>query len=168
MLSTMLNTMPLMKLSGSITLKLFMLITSNNLTHQLNIISSMEDLELQVQLLLLPLCKKEEFQIAILSTVMLLEPLLRKLTPMLRTSDKIKLITKKLLTNGELDGLHHQAQLLYLKTQLILITMLLIQVILLLQSKSNTTLKKITELLPLMPKKLLMLGELDLLQAQDN
>lgn len=145
-----------------------MLITSNNLTHQLNIISSMEDLELQVQLLLLPLCKKEEFQIAILSTVMLLEPLLRKLTPMLRTSDKIKLITKKLQTNGELDGLHHQAQLLYHKTQLILITMLLIQVILLLLSKSNTTLKKITELLPLMPKKLLMLGELDLPQAQDN
>jgi hypothetical protein len=128
----------------------------------------MEDLELQVQLLPLPLCKKEEFQIAILSTVMLLEPLLRKLTPMLRTIDKIKLITKKLLTNGELDGLHHQAQLLYLKTQLILITMLLIQVILLLLSKSNTTLKKITELLPLMPKKLLMHGELDLPQVQDN
>jgi len=144
-----------------------MLITSSNLTHQLNTILSMEDLELQVQLLL-PLCKKEEFQIAILSTVMLLAPLLRKLTPMLRTSDKIKLIPKKLLTNGELDGLHHQAQFLYHKTQLILITMLLIQVILLLLSKSNTTLKKITELLPLMPKKLLMLGELDSPQAQDN
>jgi len=46
--------------------------------------------------------------------------------------------------------------------------MLLIQLILLLLSKINTLLKKITELLPLMPKKLLMLGELDLLQAQDN
>jgi len=87
---------------------------------------------------------------------------------MLRTSDKIKLMPKKLLTNGELDGLHHQAQLLYHKTQLILITMLLIQLILLLLSKSNTPLKKITELLPLMPKKLLMLGELDLPQVQDN
>jgi len=164
----MLNTMPLTKLSGSITLKLFMLITSSNLTHQLNIILSMEDLELQVPQLVQSLCKKEEFQIAILSTVMLLAPLLRKLTPMLRTSDKIKLMPKKLLTNGELDGLHHQAQLLYHKTQLILITMLLIQLILLLLSKINTLLKKITELLPLMPKKLLMLGELDLPQVQDN
>jgi len=145
-----------------------MLITLSNLTHQLNIILSMEDLELQVPQLVQSLCKKEEFQIAILSTVMLLAPLLRKLTPMLRTSDKIKLMPKKLLTNGELDGLHHQAQLLYHKTQLILITMLLIQLILLLLSKINTLLKKITELLPLMPKKLLMLGELDLLQAQDN
>lgn len=162
----MLNTMPLTKLSGSITQKLFILITSSNLTHQLNIILSMEELELQVPLHLL--CKKEEFQIAILSTVMLLAPLSRKLTPMLRTSDKIKLMPKKLLTNGELDGLHLQAQLLYHKTQLILITMLLIQLILLLLSKSNTLLKKITELLLLMPKKLLMLGELDLLQAQDN
>jgi len=145
-----------------------MLITLSNLTHQLNIILSMEDLELQVQQLVQSLCKKEEFQIAILSTVMLLVPLLRKLTPMLRTSDKIKLMPKKLLTNGELDGLHHQAQLLYHKTQLILITMLLIQLILLLLSKINTLLKKITELLPLMPKKLLMLGELDLPQVQDN
>jgi len=145
-----------------------MLITLSNLTHQLNIILSMEDLELQVPQLVQSLCKKEEFQIAILSTVMLLVPLLRKLTPMLRTSDKIKLMPKKLLTNGELDGLHHQAQLLYHKTQLILITMLLIQLILLLLSKINTLLKKITELLPLMPKKLLMLGELDLLQVQDN
>lgn len=166
----MLNTMPLMKLSGSITQKLFILITSSNLTHQLNIILSMEELELQVPLHLIQsaLCKKEEFQIAILSTVMLLVPLSRKLTPMLRTSDKIKLMPKKLLTNGELDGLHLQAQLLYHKTQLILITMLLIQLILLLLSKSNTPLKKITELLLLMPKKLLMLGELDSLQAQDN
>ena len=162
----MLSTMPLMKLSGSITLKLFMLITSSNFNHQLSIILSMEDLELQVQLQ--SLCKIEEFQIAILSTVMLLALLLRKLTPMLKTSDKIKLMPKKLLTNGELDGLHHQAQFLYHKTQLILITMLLIQVILLLLSKSNTPLKKITELLPLMLKKLLMLGELDLPQAQDN
>jgi len=130
----------------------------------------MEELELQVPLHLIQsaLCKKEEFQIAILSTVMLLVPLSRKLTPMLRTSDKIKLMPKKLLTNGELDGLHLQAQLLYHKTQLILITMLLIQLILLLLSKSNTPLKKITELLLLMPKKLLMLGELDSLQAQDN
>jgi len=166
----MLNTMPLMKLSGSITQKLFILITSSNLTLQLNIILSMEELELQVPLHLIQsaLCKKEEFQIAILSTVMLLVPLSRKLTPMLRTSDKIKLMPKKLLTNGELDGLHLQAQLLYHKTQLILITMLLIQLILLLLSKSNTPLKKITELLLLMPKKLLMLGELDSLQAQDN
>lgn len=166
----MLNTMPLMKLSGSITQKLFILITSSNLTLQLNIILSMEELELQVPLHLIQsaLCKKEEFQIAILSTVMLLAPLSRKLTPMLRTSDKIKLMPKKLLTNGELDGLHLQAQLLYHKTQLILITMLLIQLILLLLSKSNTPLKKITELLLLMPKKLLMLGELDSLQAQDN
>jgi len=166
----MLNTMPLTKLSGSITQKLFILITSSNLTLQLNIILSMEELELQVPLHLIQsaLCKKEEFQIAILSTVMLLVPLSRKLTPMLRTSDKIKLMPKKLLTNGELDGLHLQAQLLYHKTQLILITMLLIQLILLLLSKSNTPLKKITELLLLMPKKLLMLGELDSLQAQDN
>jgi hypothetical protein len=126
----------------------------------------MEDLELQVQLQ--SLRKIEEFQIAILSTVMLLVLLLRKLTLMLRTSDKIKLMPKKLLTNGELDGLHHQAQLLYHKTQLILITMLLIQVILLLLSKNNTPLKKTTELLPLMLKKLLMLGELDLPQVQDN
>jgi len=162
----MLSTMPLTKLSGSITLKLFMLITSSNFNHQLSTILSMEDLELLVQLQ--SLCKIEEFQIAILSTVMLLALLLRKLTPMLKTSDKIKLMPKKLLTNGELDGLHHQAQFLYLKTQLILITMLFIQLILLLLSKNNTPLKKITELLPLMHKKLLMLGELDLLQAQDN
>lgn len=87
----------------------------NNLTHLLNITLGMEELEFQLQLtllllLLLLLSKKEEFQIAISSTMMPLLLPSRSNTLMLKIIDKIKLITKKLLINGEKDGHHHLDQ----------------------------------------------------------
>ena len=86
----------------------------SNLTHLLNITLGMEELEFQLLtlllLLLLLLSKKEEFQIAISSTAMPLVLPSRSNTLMLRIIDKIKLITKKLLINGEKDGHHHLDQ----------------------------------------------------------
>jgi hypothetical protein len=55
-----------------------------------------------------------EFQTAMQKTMMLLLLLSRNNTMMLNCTDKIKLMLKKLLINGEKDGLQAQDQLLTL------------------------------------------------------
>jgi hypothetical protein len=117
------------------------------------------------------LLETKESQIAITRTMMLLLMPSRSNTVKLNNSDKTKLMLKRMLINGERDSPQAQAQLSKMpfnwKTLLIMITMPLIQVTLVIQSRSNTLKLRKIDGLPLKLKKLLMPGELDLPKAQE-
>jgi hypothetical protein len=65
----------------------------------------------------LPLCKNQEYQIPILKSMESFLLILNLLTTLLKLKDKLMLMPKRKLTNGETDSLHLQHPLLNKDTQ---------------------------------------------------
>jgi hypothetical protein len=70
-----------------------------------------------ISLVVLPLCKNQEYQIPILKSMESFLLILNLLTTLLKLKDKLMLMLKKKLTNGETDSLHLQQPLLNKDTQ---------------------------------------------------
>jgi hypothetical protein len=70
-----------------------------------------------ISLVVLPLCKNQEYQIPILKSMESFLLILNLLTTLLKLKDKLMLMLKRKLTNGETDSLHLQQPLLNKDTQ---------------------------------------------------
>ena len=73
--------------------------------------------QMLISLVVLPLCKNQEYQIPILKSMESSLLILNLLTTLLKLKDKLMLMLKKKLTNGETDSLHLQQPLLNKDTQ---------------------------------------------------
>jgi len=82
--------------------------------------------QMLISLVVLPLCKNQEYQIPILKSMESFLLILNLLTTLLKLKDKLMLMLKRKLTNGETDSLHLQLPLLNKDTQssLILLPMI--------------------------------------------